>query len=123
MPVTFHEEISWVYHPKHGTVSILEGCAHRKIFDKHDYLLVDHKDGEDVPYDPARGYIRVDRTKKILYFTNYNITNAPKADAINVDAHVRDEYQIPDDFSSVIVGNKSEWIYDRRTMNYERYIM
>lgn len=120
-----HEEVSWVYHPHHGTVSEKGGQIHDRIFRANDHLKKIHSAGEDHDYEPPRGYVRIDRPNKKLYYTKYNLKHegVHSADAHDVDHHIRKNYQIPSHFKSVIVGRDPQGWENHHDFGHEKYIM
>jgi hypothetical protein len=110
------QEISWIYHPILGVYTERGYMRHREIFERQPNLRrLDTPTGE-LDYDPPRGFALVKPMKSQVIYSRYDQsrfalpgTNDP-ADALEVDTAVRKSYQIPSNFTSMLLGCAKWWI-------------
>ena len=122
MKTVREEEYSWIFHAFYGTFFVAGYSNHEWLYYNHPELHTLPRAEEEIPYDPPRGCVRVDRTQKRLYYTRYDqsqyamagSTERVYADAL--DEGFRQRFKIPSAFGGVLVGTHHLW---ERTGSFE----
>jgi hypothetical protein len=125
------EEVhSWVWHPFHGVQTERGYMQHERIMKSKPELrkMPTYKDGKETEtdYDPPRGTARVDRAKKEVHYARYDQSKfglkggSDSADAKDVHAHIRKNFNVPKDFKSV-THDEPKWWHNSKDMERREF--
>jgi hypothetical protein len=107
----------------HGAYVERGYMQHAKIMSQYPELQLN----EEADYNPPHGYVRVDCSAKVLYYTRYDQSKfgipgtTDSADAHEVDTCIRKRFNIPSDFKSISYS-PAKWWHNDKTFCYTKFL-